>query len=228
MSQAVRRVVIAALWCLVVCPRAQAGMPSVTLADVKRELSLSNLTRLRLESISFFLLALMICAGVIQFLWNWLRKDFPILPRLSYPRACGLLVLWGFLFVLVLTMISGARELLTPGAWEKKGWTYELAEETSIERQISERVRNLERLHAEAEAQSGTPSSAALAEVPGFPGAHYRVVESRRLGDDERLGLVLVYEPEAVGTDRLVLLTNGLIQWMPATELERRLREEAP
>ena len=35
-------------------------------------------------------------------------------------------VLWGLLFMLVLTMISGARELLTPGAWEKKGATYQL------------------------------------------------------------------------------------------------------
>jgi hypothetical protein len=30
------------------------------------------------------------------------------------------------LFLLVLTMISGARELMTPGAWEKKGFTYQL------------------------------------------------------------------------------------------------------
>ena len=30
------------------------------------------------------------------------------------------------LFVIVLTMISGARELLTPGAWEQNGGTYEL------------------------------------------------------------------------------------------------------
>src|SRR5262245_44535701 len=31
------------------------------------------------------------------------------------------------LFVLVLTMISGARELMTPGAWKKEGLTYKLA-----------------------------------------------------------------------------------------------------
>jgi hypothetical protein len=34
--------------------------------------------------------------------------------------------LWGLLFLLILTMISGARELMTPGAWEKHGSTYEL------------------------------------------------------------------------------------------------------
>ncbi len=39
------------------------------------------------------------------------------------------MIIWGLLFVLVLTMISGARELMTPGAWEKEGFTYVLAGE---------------------------------------------------------------------------------------------------
>ena len=111
---------------------ATAGMPSVTLADVPRavrtvtETGLTDLARQRLEVLSFFLLGLCACAGVIRWVWNGLRKDFPVLPRLSYARALGLIVLWGLLFVLVLTMISGARELMTPGAWEKKGLTYKL------------------------------------------------------------------------------------------------------
>jgi hypothetical protein len=37
--------------------------------------------------------------------------------------------LWGLLFLLILTMISGARELMTPGAWEKHGSTYRLKDE---------------------------------------------------------------------------------------------------
>ena len=41
-------------------------------------------------------------------------------------RGC---VVWGSLFVLVLTMISGARELMTPGAWKKDGITYVLEDE---------------------------------------------------------------------------------------------------
>ena len=97
---------------------ARAGMPSITLTDV---------ARLRVESLSFFLLVFLLSAGVVQLLWNWLRADFPRLPRLSYPKAVGVVTLWGLLFVVVLTMISGARELLTPGAWEKVGLTYKLA-----------------------------------------------------------------------------------------------------
>jgi hypothetical protein len=47
---------------------------------------------------------------------------------MTYARALAAVALWGFVFVIVLTMISGARELLTPGAWEKQGATYKLKE----------------------------------------------------------------------------------------------------
>lgn len=89
-------------------------------------LTLSDLAEMRFQSISFFLLVLLVSAWGIKLLWNGLRRDFPRLPWLSYKRALALVTLWGFLFVLVLTMISGARELMTPGAWEKDGLTYKL------------------------------------------------------------------------------------------------------
>jgi hypothetical protein len=80
---------------------AVAGMPSVTLTDV---------AKLRVEVISFFLVGLLLSAGVVMLIWNHLARDFAWLPRLSYVKACGMVVLWGLLFVVVLTMISGARE----------------------------------------------------------------------------------------------------------------------
>ena len=61
-----------------------------------------------------------------MYLWNRLRRDLPRLPRLSYKMSVTLVGLWGLLFILVLTMISGARELMTPGAWEPNGATYKL------------------------------------------------------------------------------------------------------
>jgi hypothetical protein len=95
-----------------------AGMPTPpTLTDV---------AGLRVQAISFFLAALLVCAKLIQWLWNGLRQNFERLPRLSYGKAVGLVVLWGLLFVVVLTMVSGARELMTPGAWERQGPTYKL------------------------------------------------------------------------------------------------------
>lgn len=105
---------------------AQAGMPRVLLDDLPRYLALTDMSRARLEAISFFIAVGLISAAAIRWMWNSLRRDFPRLPHLSYARAVGLLTLWGLLFVLVLTMISGARELMTPGAWEPDGGTYRL------------------------------------------------------------------------------------------------------
>ena len=98
---------------------ALAGMPMIDLTDV---------AHLRLRTISFFLLVLLLSAAGIQRIWNALREDFPSLPLISYRRALGLVTLWGLVFLLVLTMISGARELMTPGAWKKEGATYRLVE----------------------------------------------------------------------------------------------------
>ncbi len=97
-----------------------AGMPSVTLSDA---------ASLRLQSISFFLVVFLVSALVVRGIWNAFRADFPRLPHLSYAKALGLVGLWGLLFVLVLTMISGVRELMTPGAWKKDGVTYALADD---------------------------------------------------------------------------------------------------
>ena len=69
------------------------------------------------------------------------------MPRLSYGKAVGLAALWGLLSALVLTMISGARELMTPGAWEKKGATYQLVDEARSKRP-QERRERLELLKA--------------------------------------------------------------------------------
>lgn len=105
---------------------AWAGMGQVTLSDVARVLTLSNLAKFRLDAISFFVVMILGSTWIIQQIWNSLSRDIPKLPRLSYLRALCLVALWGLLFVLVLSMISGARELMTPGAWEKKGFAYQL------------------------------------------------------------------------------------------------------
>jgi hypothetical protein len=100
---------------------ARAGMPYPP--------TLTDIARLRVEAISFFVFVLLACAGLVRLLWNMMRSSFPRLPRLSYCKALGLVALWGLLFIVVLAMISGARELMTPGAWEKQGATYRLTGE---------------------------------------------------------------------------------------------------
>jgi prepilin-type processing-associated H-X9-DG protein len=62
---------------------AQAGMPMVYV---------SELARMRVQAISFFLAGLLLSAGVIQLLWNYLRSDFPALPH-DANKALGP---WGY------------------------------------------------------------------------------------------------------------------------------------
>jgi hypothetical protein len=103
-----------------------AATPGVALAGMPAP-ELTEIAKLRFQTLSFFLMILLASAGLIQLIWNLaLRPTLPRLPRLGYWRALSLVVLWGLLFVIVLTMISGARELMTPGAWEHNGATYRL------------------------------------------------------------------------------------------------------
>ena len=103
----------AALW----TAEARAGMPSPVLTDW---------AEIRFETISFFVVVILLSAAVICWLWNSLAKDFTALPRLRYRRALAMVVLLGLFLALVLTMIAGARELLTPGAWQKQGLLYKV------------------------------------------------------------------------------------------------------
>ena len=85
---------------------------------------LTDVARLRLEDISFFAFVLLLATLGIRFLWNSLAKDFARLPRLSFLKALSLTGLLSLLMLLILVMISGARELLTPGAWYRQGSHY--------------------------------------------------------------------------------------------------------
>lgn len=242
------RLFLGSLAWVVLGPRAaSAGMASVTLADLPRavrtvsQTGLTSLARQRLEVISFFLVGLLACAWVVRRVWNGLRRDFPVLPRLSYARALGLIVLWGLLFVLVLTMISGARELMTPGAWEKKGLTYRLTQPTPppVEAEITARTQALSLLgdrlisyargHGGAFPAVGQPGAIgeSVWRVPSPHGGRYVYLGGRLPGEDAgRWPLPLAYEPDSVGPDRLVLMTDGSVQWLPESELQRLLSSE--
>lgn len=112
-----RTAIPALAFLLAAASTAHAGMPTFTLSD---------LARARFDSISFFIVTLLLLAWLVKGLWNYLAKDFQKLPKMSYGKALAAVTLWGLIFLLVLSMISGARELMTPGAWEKQGLTYKL------------------------------------------------------------------------------------------------------
>ncbi len=186
----------------------------------------------QVQALSFFLACLFAGAFGVQWLWNHARRDFPVLPQINYRRSLSLVVLWGLLFVVVLTMISGARELMTPGAWRKQGWTYQLeksaamadttpAADRETRRAGLEQLRTVLWQHAAthggkfpAHDQAGLDSR--LWDVPGNPGLQFFLVPDHSADETGRL---LVFEPQIDGDDRLVLLTNGLIGSMRTEEI---------
>lgn len=97
---------IACVW-LFASGSATAGMTVVTLTDVAAA---------RIDALSFFLVTYLVISLVVKVIWNQLAKSFASLPKLKYRQALGVVFVTGLLFYVVLTMISGARELLTPGA----------------------------------------------------------------------------------------------------------------
>jgi hypothetical protein len=207
---------------------ALAGMPSATLTDI---------AAMRLQTLSFFALVFFVSSWIVQRLWNGLSADFPRLPRLGYWRATSLVAIWGLLFLVVLTMISGARELLTPGAWEKVGLTYKLAEtadnpeESDESATLEERRQQLNRLrvallffsmsHGGNLPASRTESGIAR-EVWRLPNTvieyEYRPGLKIEIGNE-----LLAFEPPIYSGDPLVLFTSGDIQPIPLSELEKRL-----
>jgi hypothetical protein len=133
-------------------------------------------------------------------------------------------------------MISGARELMTPGAWVKQGSTYKLREtELSVANRqaklVSSRVERLRELHRHltlyADGHDGAypPSQ----EGAGIDYSHWRIVDlppgtslvyvpgRRRQGPPQPLA----YEPEVYDSDPFVLLTDGRIEPMRPIEIKR-------
>ena len=211
---------------------ARAGMPSLTLTD---------LAEARLQTLSFFLILFLASALAIQALWNSLRRDFARLPRLTYPRALAVTGLWGLLFILVLTMISGARELMTPGAWDKNGLTYKLNSDRNPDASravwtqvLADRKTRLIELKANlwsyASAHDGQfpPDD----QPPGIPATAWETSDPSRIrylyfpghktapsdGPDPP---IVACEPSVFASRRLALFADGQIREMNPVDLAR-------
>lgn len=196
---------------------ALAGMPSLRLSDA---------ASLRLQSISFFLLCLGLSAVFVRSLWNAFAREFPRWPRLSLLRSTGLVTLWGLLFVIVLTMVSGARELLTPGAWKKQGLTYTLADTApkpnspEATERLVERYRQIDRLHQAlvrfADEHAGR--FPAEDEVASLPDAAWRLPEPLQMryvyigqGLPKTTDAIVAHEPD-VYEEPLALYASGKVR----------------
>jgi len=224
------------------CAASSAGMPSPLPTDFETVSRLTATTESRLQAISFFCVVLLATAFCVKLLWNGIQKDFPQFPRMRFVTAIKAVVLWGLVCVVVLTMISGARELMTPGAWVKNGATYKLTAEedhsgekpTAIDQRLDGLRRiywKLQEYHWDHDYTYPKDLGAVITdeqelEVPGHPDLKYVYVQS---GHDE-WNRPLVYEPEIDAQQRFVLMASGTIESMTTAEIEAALqpKEQAP
>jgi len=223
-----------------------AGMPAVLPSGWTKESGpdgngqASSTVAPYLQGISFFVAGLLLSAWVVKGLWGVLRKDLAWLPPLGYGRALSLVVLWGLLFVVVLTMISGARELMTPGAWKKQGWTYKLEQpappSATPQTNLQERREALQKLrlallqYAAAHEGKFPPADDPALEpelwsIPGWPGLKFFYLAGQRGASTGRL---LIYEPDLDGEERQVLLTSGMVGTMRTVEIRAALGGRQP
>lgn len=199
---------------------AGAGMPAAY--------DLNDVVRLRIEDISFFAVLLLLSGLGIRFLWNHLAKGLPFLPRLGYGRALCLTVLLSLLMLLVLSMISGARELLTPGAWRRQGSIYQINDSASepVRRQGMESLRtalvNFARDHdGQFPTHDFVPEiPEKLWQSPDRLGTRYIYYGGQTTGQGTN---VMVCEPLHFGDERFVLLSGGEIRTMKTDDIRRAL-----
>ncbi|MCP3137635.1 hypothetical protein [Pyxidicoccus xibeiensis] len=205
---------------------ALAGMPSYLLSEV---------ARWRVEAISFFLLVFLAVVLAVKALWNRVQRDFPRLPRLGLGSAVALVFLWGLGFQLVLSMIAGGRELMTPGAWERTGTTHRLKRTelpgdkelvVQARRQRLEELRTALWAYAQSHGREFPPDdfSAGIPDerwkVLGGSGMHFIYVGGTKV---DAPGRPLVYEPGIFGRERLVLFADGDIRMLPVDDIHAAL-----
>ncbi len=189
-----------------------AGMPSP-------ELVVSELGKRRLEEVSFFLIGFLLLTAICRALWNGLATDVPVLPKLSYRGALCMMLLWGLALTVVLSLVSGARELMTPAAWEPNGITHRLvgSKSKAVADELAERRSRLETLKRALWDYAANHESDFPTDVARIP--HEIVVADTISGLPFQIqtGLkttsprtVLASEPD-IYPRRLLLLTDGAI-----------------
>lgn len=206
---------------------AQAGMPSLSLTEVAGA---------RLNVISFFLAGFLLCALLLKWAWNLLATDFPRLPKLRYKHGLGLLVVSSLFLYVVLTMISGARELMTPGAWVKNGATYQIATPDRDPKPWLEsaRLSALENLRDALwkYAREHDGELPAHREIPDIPAALWKGIHPKgdplayvpgaQAGKGSR---VVAYEPGSFGARRATLISDGSVIMLDTDSLQKRVLE---
>ena len=205
-----------------------AGMPSFSLTEVAEA---------RLDAISLFLVGFALSALILRWAWNLLARDFCWMPRLRYSRAFAMLVVSGLFVYVALSLIAGARELMTPGAWVRTGSTHRLSTPERDPNPWLEVARRTALEHLRD--QLWEYAAANEGELPphrmhkairesAWSGVHpqgepYGYVPGGRPGEGS---WILVFEPDSYGPVRFVSQEDGDIVKLSATALAQRLRAE--
>lgn len=201
---------------------ANAGMTVYGLRDV---------VRLRVEEISFFIVLLIACSFAFKLLWNFAFKGFNAVPRLKFPQALCLSLLLGLGTLLILTMISGIREVLTPGAWRHQGTSYRLNDPSQepVRRRSLEHLRSALLDYARTHEGKfpaydfGPEIVEKLWESPDQASSRYIYMGGHRANDVQAL---LAIEPLTFGDQRFVLRGSGEITLLSSENIERELGEK--
>lgn len=223
-----------------------AGMP---ITPVR----ISEVAALRIQALSFFIVLFFVLALVVKVAWNTLAKDFKAMPRITYLRSLCLMFIWGLAMSVLLTMISAARELMTPGAWERVGWTYKVTDPgmnvSEFEKWKLARKNSMSQLAdalvAYAKAHEGKfPPHRYVPEIPAedwrslSPSqTDYVYLPDRELGQeipeiaahlkDELLSplRIIAYEPDGLSAERWYMLSDGSLIMMNDNQSWRHLYE---
>jgi hypothetical protein len=130
--------------------------------------------------------------------------------------------------LLILVMISGAREILTPGAWYRQGSHYRPNDAGNAE----ERQQTIESLRAALMQYAHTHEGhfpphdyvadipAKTWEAPDSAGTRYIYVGGLTA---TQTNAVLVCEPQNFGDERLVMFADGKIQKLKTAEIHRMM-----
>jgi hypothetical protein len=216
---------VGALAVVLAAPSARAGMPFLTLTEG---------AAMRLEAIGFFVGLFFFVAAIVRGLWAVARRDVPLLPQPSYRASLAFVFTVALLLQAVLAMISGARELMTPGAWEKRGLTYRLKNQSDgIDAVAHARVATFERLRDALSRYASAhdnrfPANDVDPSVPddvwNLAGSAVKLVYLPGARSDDDPPHVIAYEPGPVGRQRLALKTDGSIILVDAQQLDLLLR----
>lgn len=160
------------------------------------------------------------------------------MPRLSFGKALAVLVVVGLFLYFILTMISGARELMTPGAWSKKGVIYQLVTPDSQPKEwlsvARERWMQRTRKALQDYAASHGNRLPVHPYVPDFDAELWKgidpqgggivYIQGRQLGPPRR---IIAFESPSHGSPRWVIFSDGGLEKMDNNAIDDQVSKEA-